>query len=333
MSETATVTTQTEQPATIPVEQATLSLKEQIAFNREGKTDVPVTPKAAPVAPVAGDEKVAEAEADSAKPDAELSEAGRKLRTNRLDQRKAKLQTEITELNELLRVRKELRDHIAAVAPQQQTLAAESRPAAQAIDPRDPEPTYEAFVAANPNHVDPYAGFLRAQGAWDRRQEQRAFAESRQQHEAHGAVQQAVQSYQTRAQELRAQHSDFDAVVQPLLERYAQHPYSPAVAAFLASDADAAKVIYHVAKFKDAETTLFSPQSNPLVALGELKATVRGAIAPAKTITQAPAPPSQTAGNGATATHDDPNTRSTRDHFRIRAAEDADARRKAQGLR
>lgn len=327
------ITPTPEAPATIPVTSAALSLKEQIALNQEGKTEIP-NPAVATSPEARADatpEATAQLEADSTKPDAELSDAGRKLRSSRLDQRKAKLQGEITELNELLRVRRELRDQIAAVVPQAPA-PAEPRTAGPAIDPRDPEPTYEAFAAANPTHPDPYAGYLRAQAAWDRRQENRAFAVSRQQQEAQGAVQQAVASYQTRASELRTQHSDYDAVVQPLLERYAQHPYSPAVAAFLASDPDAARVIYHVAKHQDAEASLFSPQSNPLVALGELKATVKGSSR-TKTTSTAPAPPSQTAGTGATATHDDPNTRSTREHFRIRAQEDADARRRALGLR
>lgn len=284
----------------------------------------PLAAESAAPAPVV-DETTAEAEADSTRPDAELSEAGRKLRGNRLDARKAKLHTEITELNELLRQRKELREQISAVAPQPPAPTA-ARPA---VDPGDPEPTFESFVAANPNHADPYAGFLRAQAAWDRRQENKlASAElSRQQQIA--AQRQALGHYETRATELRAKHSDFDAVTSAFIEQYAQHPYSQAVAAFIAHDPAGAQVLYHLAKTPDAAKSLFAPGVNPFVELGAVKATVTAATRRPETkpITAAPAPPSQTAGTGATATHDDPNTRSFGEHMRIENARELERRR------
>jgi hypothetical protein len=310
------------------VTQAPLTLREHIDAAEKNLSDVP-NPAAPKVDPPVADEKVAEQEADSTKPDAELSEAGRKLRGNRLDARKAKLHTEITELNELLRLRKELREQIApAQAPQQSAPA----PPSVVADPRDPEPTFESFVAANPTHPDPYAGWNRALAAWDRRQEALAADLTRQQQQAQVAQRTALSTYESRASEVRAKHSDYDAVTQPFIEQYANHPYSQAVAGFLAHEPLGAQVLYHLAKSPDVANALFAPGVNPFVELGAIKATVLAASRPVTTpVTSAPAPPSQTAGAGATATHDDPNTRSFKDHLRIE--NEREAERRARGLR
>ena len=222
----------------------------------------------------------------------------------------------------LLRQRKELREQMAVVQPPP---AAESRPAAPAIDPRDPEPTYESFVAANPNHADPYAGYLRAQAAWDRRQEAKQEHAARQRVAEEQSVSQAISTYQGRAQVMREQFSDFDAVTDPFIAQYAQHPSSPAIAAFVASDALGPQVLYHLATHPDAVKDVLAPGVNPLVALGEVKATVRAAMAPKPVPTsQAPAPPSVTVGSGAQPT--DESARSLKEHVRLREREDRERR-------
>lgn len=291
-----------------------------------------------PVAPVV-DEKAAAADADSTKPDADLSEAGRKLRSHRLDVRAEKLRIENDTLARELQRRQELhtlRSELERSAPAQHPAAGGApagTTAATAADPRDPEPTFEAFSTANPAHVDPYAGFLRAQAAWDRRQEQRAFVAEHEQRQQVQGKQAAVASYQTRADAMRAQHSDFDAVTSPFLEQYANHPYAPDLAGFLSADPDGAKVLYHLGKHEDAVRALFTPGIHPLVSLGAIKALVLGTASRAATTSTAPAPPSQTVGAGATTLHDDDSATglTTGDRFRIWRAQDE--ARAARGLR
>ena len=312
---------------TAVAEAAPLTLREHIAAETPPVVAPVVTPVAEPT-PVVADAVApavpeAEAEADSTKPDADLSAAGRALRANRLDTRKAKLRTEITELNELMRQRKELREQIAAVTP---PAVADPRTAIPAIDPRDPEPTFDSFVAANPTHPDPYAGTERAWNQWDRRREQKAAEQSRYAQQAEHASREAVTSYQTRAAELKATHSDYDAVTAPILDTYANHPYSTAVASFLGSDPLGPQVLYHLAKHPDAERDLFAPTSNPLVVLGEIRATVKASLTPKTTpVTSAPSPPSRTVGSGASVT---PDTRNLADHIRVEEAEIAERRRR-----
>lgn len=316
-----------EQPAALPIQSATLTFREQREATEKGLTEVPAV-KADDAAPVV-DETAAVQEADSTKPDAELSEAGRKLRGNRLDARKLKLQGEITELNELLRQRKELRETIAAVpsAP----AVAETRPATPAIDPRDPEPTFETFLAANPGHPDPYEGAILAKGDWRVRQHLRSLAQSHQEQQAQHSRTESLASYHAQADEIRAQHSDFDAVTQPVLDQFQSHPHAGVLDDFLRAETLGPRILYHLAKHPDALKEL-AHSTRPYVVLGEIKATVKAALkpAPATSITRVPAPPSQTAGAGATApTETDPT--STGAHLRKRAAEDAD--RRSRGLR
>ncbi len=288
-----------------------LSLRDHIAAET---APVAVVPETAPVAPVTA---TPEDEANSPKPDAELSDAARTLRNSRLDQRKAKLRQEVTELNELLRQRKELRAHLAE-APRETPAAPASRPA-PVTDPRDPEPTFESFSAANPTHPDPYAGFVRAQAAWDRRQEQRQASVTQQQTRAEQDWSARVAEYHQRAEAARQKFSDFDVVTSEFFDRHSNHPHSQAIAAALGSADASAEVAYHLATHPQDASRIFALDPVRIaLEIGKLSAVFTAP--PKETLkpqTTAPAPPSQTVGAGVTASADDPNTRSFKDHIRI----------------
>lgn len=320
---------------TVPTESLPLSAR-IAAYEQEEKAPPVVAPV---VTETVAPEKLAEAEADSTKPDAELSEAGRKLRGSRKDQRAEKIRADNDNLARELQRRQELnalRSDLERSAPAHQPTAGGApagTTATTVVDPRDPEPTFEQVQAANPTHPDAYSLWQRQLSAWDRRQEQRAAFAAHAQQQTTQVQQHAVATYQAHAAEERTRYSDFDAVTVPFLEQYANHPYATDIARFLASDPAGAKVLYHVAKHPDAIAQLFDPKSHPLVTLGILKSTVGGTAPKTKTIPSAPNPPSQTTGAGATAAHvDDSDARlTTGERFKLWRAEEAEQR--ARGMR
>src|SRR5262245_41993544 len=107
----------------------------------------PAEPAApAPVADAVADVAPAEAEADSDKPDDELSEAGRSLRKGRADKRAAKIEEDNDRLSRALQRRRELRDEEARYqdAPPPRR---EREPVAQARSTdEDPAPNENDFA-------------------------------------------------------------------------------------------------------------------------------------------------------------------------------------------
>lgn len=294
-------------PATIPIESAELSFAEQRALTREGKADAP-NPAAPKVVPVveAKPEATAEAEAASTKPDAELSDAGKKLRANRADERKAKIQREIDELTaQKHRLREELDRERATPTPRTAAPASTPQPAAE---PTDPEPTLEAFIAANPQHADPYAGWQRDLARWDRRQEQKAFAAQRQRETAEQSARQAVSTFHETAATARTQYADYDVTFDALVAAVQGNPRETALTQAIAEAG--APLAYHLGKHpEDLNALLTAPHPRAFSeTLGAIKhqLTAKPQKAAPKP-SDAPAPHTPVAG-GSTVPADDENT-------------------------
>jgi len=302
------------------------------------------TPPAAPAAAPAADDaakaeeaaKVAATEANSTKPDAELSEAARTLRKNRLDERTKRLRVQNDELARELQRRQDLNR-------QRSESERESRPAQAAVapDPTDPEPTFESFVAAHPTHPDPYAGFISARTRWEIRQEQRTTqaTQAREQQTAQAREQGVKLAGHLQAGQQK--FSDFDAVTEPVIQAIsAGSPQRDAdFTRFVIGSAVGGDLLYQLGTNSAAlQAVLDATDPTQLFrALHAVEARITGpapAAAAPPPISQAPPPPSAVAG-GASSAASSTDTRqvgfSTADHIRIEQAE-LDARR-ARGLR
>lgn len=298
----------------------------------------PAVPAVPAVAAPAVDAPTVEAEADSTKPDAELSEAARALRGNRKDERIKRVKAENDELARELHRRKEIRSELDQLATGRPAAAgADQQPAGNTphIDPRDPEPTLEAFSAAHPNHLDPYAGWQRELARWDRRQEQRQADAERRAADGRQQADQTARQLQERAVDARTKYSDYDAVIVAFDQTLGDHPANDAISRFVARSKVGGDLAYRLAKESAATIEAIKGGRDVLLAhLGAVEAslTATAKSAAATTITTAPPPPSQTAGGASPATELD--TRKgvpTADHIRIEEAELAERRRR--GLR
>lgn len=264
----ATPATTTETPAPNFAEMSSVS---EFRANREQAINPPEPVAATPAAPVPPVESP-EQEAESPKPDAEVSEAARTLRKNRAESRKQQIQGEI---NELIKLRNQLRAEVAQPAQPQQI------PAAPPASPAAPQASYppalvsfDAFAAAHPNAG--YEDFLDARTEWKAEQKVQAILAAR---DAAAEEQQTYQTYAQRAAEYAKQHPDFgDALANakdirlygPAFEALKRHELGPAIAHHLATHRDVA-----------ARVTALDPDSQCL-AIGELIGTVgRPAAAPA----------------------------------------------------
>lgn len=239
----------------------------------------------------------ATAEADSSKPDAELSEAARKLRGNRKDERVKKMRADNDDLAREMQRRIELRsemDRLATGHPA--TAGADGKPAGTAVaHPNDPEPTLDSFAAAHPDHPDPYAGFLRAQAAWDRRQEQRASDTTRRESEQRARDEQTRTQMHERAAEARAQFSDYDAVLLGLDQAIGDHPAQDVITRFVARSKVGGQIAYRLGKDVAATVEAIKGGRDALVAhIGAVEASLTAAApkpgATAPLFTAAPAP-------------------------------------------
>lgn len=116
-------------------------------------------------------------------------------------------------------------------------------------DPRDPEPDFDSWAAKNPfdpakygNSPDPYARwqaeFSKEWNRWDRRQEQRQQERTRREHESRQSAERTRAELQQRSEAARAQHRDFDDVIESLDLALANHPANEAIADYIANVAD-----------------------------------------------------------------------------------------------
>jgi len=346
----STAATTTEIPATLPITQAPLSLREHTEATEKGLTDVPnpaakVTPGAPPKpaetakpADAAAAATTPEQEAESTKPDAELSEAGRLLRKNRADERKARIQREIDEAvrerqqtradlererEELARLRREREDLTRGHQPRQATAGAAP---AGTTDPNDPEPVERDY--------EDYSQFVADKARWAAREEMR---QQQQQSRARIAREAADRAAQETASKLDEQHAttrekfaDFDAVIDPVIAQVRGTPRGSDMGAFFATSEVGGEVLYRLGKDPKAlEVVLKAPNRAALHrALTHVETDILAARKSPKPTTNAPAPPAQTVGGGPTATDVDTlKGVSTRDHIRIENEREIEARR------
>lgn len=282
-------------PATIPVTAAELSFAEQRALTKAGTSEV-ANPAAAKLAVESVGESVApEAEADSAKPDASISDAARTLRKNRAGERRQAIQREI---NDLTATKHREREELDAIRREKQALStpraaapASTSPSA-ALDASDPEPTFDSFRAANPDHPDPYAGWQRAAAAWDRRNDDRQrFAESRRTAETKQA-EQAVATFKAEAAKVQAEHSDYDVAFETLMKAVEGNPRERDITIALAESPLGARVGYHLAKHpEDRSALLTAPTKAALLkTFGRIEAAITAPVKAAPKPSEAPAP-------------------------------------------
>lgn len=298
-------------------------------------TETPAAPveAAAPaVAPVV-DEQAAQAEADSVKADAELSEAGRMLRANRADKRAARIKAENDDLARELHRRQQLRSEVErfATAPTP-TTGGSPVGTTPAGTPTGAEPTLDAFMAAitaeQPTHPDPYGAAIEARVLWRLEQRQQAETRTRQQHDA-------ARELDAKADAARAKFSDFDAVTDPVIAQLRGTPRGATLADYLRTSEVAGEIMYRLGTEPAALQAVLAA-GDPVTLTRRVALIEADLVAPrretAKPITQAPAPPSQTVGGSATTPDVDPRKGvPLKDHIRIEEAELAE--RRSRGLR
>lgn len=280
-------------PATIPIGKLE-SLDAYRDATAKGLTEVP-NPAAAgaatgteakPGAAAAGtttatgepDQAAAEAEANSAKPDADLSQAARTLRGNRKDVRAQKLKDDNDTLAREMHRRSELRrqkadqdrlDQLERGRSTTATAGADGTPAGlDGVDPKDPEPTLEQYVAAHPTDADPYAGWLKDWNRWDRRREARAAEATRQQSDQAAHVTEVRTQLQARATEARTKYSDYDAVVDALDAALGTHPSNALISRFVAKSKVGGDLAYRLGK--DLERTIEAVKGGAEVLLAHI---------------------------------------------------------------
>jgi hypothetical protein len=291
-----------------------MSLREHI--EAEARPAEEPQPQAVVAEPVV--EAAPEDEADSTKPDQELSDAGRALRQGRLDKRIAKLK----ELNEQLRINKELRANPERPAPAPLAPTAGVAPAGTTDDP---EPDPKAYPA---EEYDP--AYIRAVAKWEARQ---TFKAVHQQSSARVAQEERSRSLDVIETATREKYSDYDAVTATLADALTQHPYAGVIPEFARTSKVGGDVWYHAAKDEEASADLIAARTafDVMRVLTRIEARLLEPAKPAapKPITAAPAPPSQTVGGSASAV--EPDTRKgvpLKDHIRIEEAEIAERRKR-----
>lgn len=299
----------------------------------------PAAPAAA-AAPIVPDEEAVKAEAESTKPDAELSEAGRKLRMNRADKRAERIRQENDELARELHRRSELRSELERFATAHPpATAGATPPPAGSTDPKDPEPTFDGWRDAHPNDPDPYTGWVKDHNKWSAREALRQVGQqshaARQRATETQAVEAVMGKLAERSDSARAKFSDFDVVIEPAIAAIARNPNRERdVSAFIAGSEVGGEVMYRLGKDKTALQAVLSASTRTDLTRALLS--VEMALTPPKTEDKpktAAAAPLETVGGGSTAT-DAVDTRKGVDfktHRRIHDAEELEARRR--GLR
>lgn len=237
------------------------------------------------------------------------------------------------ELNAEIRALIQLRDSMQrGIATPERTdvKPAASSPATPVVaDPSDPEPTFESFSKAHPDHPDPYAGFLREQGKWDRRQETRAAAEYHRDQSVLRARQEAAQTFHERAEIFAKEHVDFEPVTAALIQRNDQHPFGLAISQALMDTPNGEAVFYKLATDPALEAKVFRAKSPvaALVEVGVIAASLSAAPAPQLKTVSTSSPPPTVLGRKPAAPADEALAAVAAGDFRaFEAAENAKAR-------
>lgn len=284
------------------------------------------------------EEKVIEAEADSGKPDADLSEAGRTLRMNRADKRAERIRHENDELARELHRRSELRSELERFATAQPATAGATSTPAGSTDQKDPEPTFDAYRSAHPDDPDPYTGWVREHNRWAAREEIRIANQtshaSRQRASETQAAQAVMADLAQRSDHARGKFSDYDAVIEPVITAIASNPQRERdVTAFVLHlpKEVSGEVMYRLGKDKAALQAVLSARNRTDLTRALLD--VERAITPPKPEAQpktTAAAPMDTTGGGSTATEtlDTRKGVPLKDHIRIEEAEIADRRKR-----
>lgn len=276
-----------------------------------------------------------EQEAESVKPDAELSEAAKTLRRNRFDERKQAKQREIDELTrqtyetraELDRLRRE-RDELSRGHATRPAAAGASTPAGRFYFPEfntwatgeHEGQTYEAYLDARDD----------ARDEWKAHQSRERIAR-----ETHQRVNSATASkLDEQHNAARGKYADFDAVIEAVLVPLRGSARGQVVGDYIASSEVGAEMAYRLGKNQADLRAVIEAQSPAALTrvLARVEHDITASKRAPKPVTTAPAPPSQTVGGGASAT--DVDTRRgvpLKDHIRIEEAEIAERRR--QGYR
>lgn len=300
------IVTATETPTAPP------TLAEHIAA--EARADAGDT-AAAVADPIPAAAAEPEAEADSLAPDAELSDAGRALRKGRLDKRIDKLK----ELNEQLRINKELRAEPERVAPARQTQTAAV--SAGTTDDPEPDPKSGTYPA---EEYDP--AYIRDMARWTARQEVRT------QHQAHAervTRQEADRALEAKATIAREKYSDYDAVIQPVIDTFVNDPREMVITEFVRDSTVGGEVVYALGKDAKAMDALRAARSSVEVVreLVRLEARLLEPAKAPKPQTSAPAPPKNTVGSGGSTAGSQRPATSTREHMEREDAEIAERRK------
>jgi len=288
----AAVTTDTPAPTAVDravVEGDQAAFREARRAEREGK---PLTVE--PAAKASPAVTTPEQEADSDKPDADLSDAGRTLRMNRSDKRAARVRQENDDLARELQRRQQLRRDLEAESRPRhpERPAVEGRPSTgtTTLDRNDPEPKEEAY--AN------YGEYVRDQARWAAREEFRQQQVANRARVARDSQARHVGQIASRLEEtevaMRGKYADFDAVTAEFIGAVPQHePARRAVAEFLAESEVGGEISYRIGK--DAKLREAVSHARSIGGLYRVLAKVEDAItaakASAKPVTSAPPPP------------------------------------------
>jgi hypothetical protein len=292
----------TETPVPTPVDKAVA--EGDVASYRAGRraertpTTSPVSQTPAASSPAPPEEPAAETSAQASP----ASEPGTEPKPKGAKARSAELDKDIAELNERLRLRKQLREELDALGHQpKQDVKPGSSPAAKIDAPEDPEPTLESFQ----NDDDPYLAFTKASAAWTARQEHRkltADLQARNQKEAYEReLNSATQRMEAKARE---KYADWDAVRDAAVEEIkaeTRKSWSADISEFVAYHPQGHELAYALLK-DGADSARLSSITHPVILgfeIGSRLAKLSQPQTPApKTVSGAPPPP-QTLGSRA----------------------------------
>jgi len=190
---------------------------------------------------------------------------------------------ETRQANKVIRLEREIEElRRAPQAPAGGPTApvAANQPAARQAetDASDPEPTFESFAAAHPDHPDVYAGFVRAQAAWDRREEQRADKRTADASKRDATQRELVTRFGEHRDAGNSSHADFETSLGALGSALRNHPADEVVFKAVGAIPDKAvggEVLYRLGR-DIAETRAAAEQGEIalLMHIGQVRAVV-----------------------------------------------------------
>jgi hypothetical protein len=158
-------------------------------------------------------------------------------------------------------------------------------------DPNDPEPSFDswaakhtldAFVAAHPNHPDPYAAYVaefnKEWSRWDRRQEQRQADSKRREETQRQQAQRVGATVQAHRDAGSAVHPDFETTLHALGTALKGHPADEVIAVALGDITDpkiGSEVLYRLGKnFDETRAAVQQGERALLRHIGRLEAAI-----------------------------------------------------------